>query len=101
VKSWKEFSLEEPDLADFGKHMLLQTWAHTGLGYLATLRKDGAPRQHPTWSSQMIICLSSFRLNLQSVVISNEMVDTLYRLFQPQITSKVKNSTLRELPDVV
>lgn len=47
MKSWKEFSLEEPELADCGKHMFLQTRDHVGLGFLATLRKDGAPRLHP------------------------------------------------------
>lgn len=47
MKSWKEFSLAEPELADLGKRMLLQTRVHVGLGFLATLRKDGAPRLHP------------------------------------------------------
>jgi hypothetical protein len=47
MKSWKEFSLEEPELANYGKLMLLQTQGRVGLGFLATLRKDGAPRLHP------------------------------------------------------
>ena len=45
--SWEEFNLEEPGLADLGKRMLLQTRAHTGLAFLATIRNDGAPRLHP------------------------------------------------------
>jgi hypothetical protein len=47
MKSWKEFSLEEPELADLGKRLLFQTRPQVGLGFLATLRKDGAPRLHP------------------------------------------------------
>ncbi|HSB65132.1 MAG TPA: pyridoxamine 5'-phosphate oxidase family protein [Anaerolineales bacterium] len=47
MKSWKDFSQEEPELADLGKRMLLQGGAYVGLGFLATLRKDGAPRLHP------------------------------------------------------
>jgi len=47
VKSWFEFSLEEPELAELGKQMLLQARSHVGLAFLATLRKDGAPRLHP------------------------------------------------------
>ncbi len=47
MKSWKEFSLQEPELANFGKRMLLQGGAPTGFGFLATLRNDGAPRLHP------------------------------------------------------
>lgn len=47
MKSWKEFSPEKPDLADAGKRMLLRTREHIGLAFLATIRKDGAPRLHP------------------------------------------------------
>ena len=47
MKSWKEFSQEEPELALRGKQMLLQARRCMGLGFLATLRKDGAPRLHP------------------------------------------------------
>jgi len=45
VKSWDEFALEEPDLARIGKLLLFKS--RIGLGFLATLRKDGAPRLHP------------------------------------------------------
>jgi len=47
MKSWNEFSLEEPELANLGKQMLFKAKAHTGLAFLATIRKDGAPRLHP------------------------------------------------------
>jgi hypothetical protein len=46
MKSWKDFSLEEPELANYGKLMLLQKQGRVGLGSLATLLKDGAPRLH-------------------------------------------------------
>jgi hypothetical protein len=47
MKSWKEFSLAEPELAGHGERLLSPTHACVGLGFLATLRKDGAPRLHP------------------------------------------------------
>lgn len=47
MKSWKDFSQEEPELAYLGKRMILHGGASIGLVFLATLRKDGAPRLHP------------------------------------------------------
>jgi len=47
MKSWSEFSAEEPELAEHGKNMLFRTREHVGLAFIATLRKDGAPRVHP------------------------------------------------------
>jgi len=47
MKSWSEFIIEEPELAEIGKNQLLKTHAQVGLAFLATLRKDGAPRLHP------------------------------------------------------
>jgi len=47
VRTWVEFSLEAPELAALGKQMLIQGRAHVGLAFLATIRKDGAPRLHP------------------------------------------------------
>jgi hypothetical protein len=47
MKSWHEFNLEEPELARLGKEMLFPTQPHLGLAFLATIRKDGAPRLHP------------------------------------------------------
>jgi hypothetical protein len=47
MKSWSEFSLEEPALARLGKEMLFPNQPHLGLAFLATIRKDSAPRLHP------------------------------------------------------
>jgi len=43
--TWREFETEAPDMAEAGKKLLYQYGV--GLGFLATLRKDGAPRLHP------------------------------------------------------
>jgi hypothetical protein len=43
--TWKEFAATEPDLADVGRSLLFQF--KVGLAFLATVRKDGAPRLHP------------------------------------------------------
>lgn len=47
MKSWNEFSSEEFELAEVGKKLLFPSRPHAGFAYLATLRKDGAPRLHP------------------------------------------------------
>ncbi len=43
--TWSEFENDAPDMAEAGKKLLYQYGV--GLGFLATLRKDGAPRLHP------------------------------------------------------
>lgn len=43
--SWKEFEIRAPEMADAGKKLLFQSGP--GLAFLATVRKDGAPRLHP------------------------------------------------------
>ena len=43
--TWKEFAAAQPGLADIGRSLLFQF--KVGLAFLATLRKDGAPRLHP------------------------------------------------------
>ena len=43
--TWKEFAAAEPDLADAGCSLLFQF--KVGLAFLATVRRDGAPRLHP------------------------------------------------------
>jgi hypothetical protein len=43
--TWKEFGAAEPDLAEIGCSLLFQH--QVGLAFLATVRKDGAPRLHP------------------------------------------------------
>jgi hypothetical protein len=45
MASWSEFETDAPDIAAAGKQLLYQFGV--GLAFLATLRKDGAPRLHP------------------------------------------------------
>ena len=45
MKSWNDFNVEEPELATIGRNLLFQS--RIGRAFLATLRKDGAPRLHP------------------------------------------------------
>jgi hypothetical protein len=47
MKSWSDFSAEQPELAEHGRKMLLRSRERVGLAFIATLRKDGAPRLHP------------------------------------------------------
>jgi len=42
MANWQTFAQMEPKLAAYGKGRLL-----SGIAYLATIRKDGAPRLHP------------------------------------------------------
>src|SRR3989449_10822880 len=43
--TWKEFAAAAPELAETGRALLNQF--AVGLAFLATVRKDGAPRLHP------------------------------------------------------
>jgi len=43
--TWKQFVVTNPALANVGEHLLFQYGV--GLAFLATIRKDGAPRLHP------------------------------------------------------
>jgi general stress protein 26 len=45
VKRWSEFAAERPEMAEAGRALIYQF--KVGLGYLATVRKDGGPRVHP------------------------------------------------------
>src|SRR5258708_17948690 len=45
MATWNQFETDAPDIAAAGKQLLLQRGV--GLAFLATLRKDGAPRLHP------------------------------------------------------
>ena len=47
MKAWNKFNNEDPELATIGKKLLFPDSPHVGLAFLATLRKDGAPRLHP------------------------------------------------------
>src|SRR6267378_7557411 len=44
--TWKEFATDERDLAETGRSLLFHG-PGIGLAFLATVRKDGAPRLHP------------------------------------------------------
>lgn len=45
MMTWTEFERAQPALAAAGRAQLYQI--HIGLGFLGTVRKDGAPRVHP------------------------------------------------------
>jgi len=45
MTTWNEFEQASPDIAARGRALLYQHGI--GLGYLATVRKDGGPRLHP------------------------------------------------------
>src|SRR5207249_2764082 len=45
MKRWNEFAAESPAVAENGRALIYQF--RVGLGYLATIRKDGGPRVHP------------------------------------------------------
>jgi hypothetical protein len=68
--TWMEFAAVEPDLADVGRSLLSQFGV--GLAFLATVRKDGAPRLHP-------VCpvLSNDRLFVLITVTSPKRRDLL------------------------
>jgi hypothetical protein len=68
--TWKEFAAAEPNLADVGRSLLFQF--KVGLAFLATVRKDGAPRLHP-------VCpvLSSDRLFVLIIPTSPKRHDLL------------------------
>ena len=68
--TWTEFAAAEPDLADVGRSLLFQF--KVGLAFLATVRKDGAPRLHP-------VCpvLSSDRLFMLIIPTSPKRHDLL------------------------
>ncbi len=44
--SWAQFAAAMPDMAAAGQRLFMQFGV--GLGFLATVRKDGGPRLHPT-----------------------------------------------------
>jgi len=45
MKRWTDFASENPAMAEAGRALIYQY--RVGLGYLATIRKDGGPRVHP------------------------------------------------------
>ena len=44
--TWSEFAREAPELSTAARRLLYQ-FATVGLGFLATVRRDGGPRVHP------------------------------------------------------
>lgn len=57
--SWSQFEARAPQIADAGRKLIHQHGI--GLAYLATLRKDGAPRLHP-------ICPTLFEGGLYALI---------------------------------
>ena len=47
MKTWSDLCSEAPALAKVGMKMLFPSRPHVGYVFLATIRKDGAPRLHP------------------------------------------------------
>jgi len=45
IRHWADFAAENPEMAEAGRKLIYQF--RVGLGYLATIRKDGGPRVHP------------------------------------------------------
>lgn len=45
--TWNEFVALEPTLAEAGRALLYPIPVPVGLGFLATVRRDGGPRVHP------------------------------------------------------
>jgi hypothetical protein len=50
MATWSEFEQADPTMAAAGRKLLYQFGI--GLGYLATVRKDGGPRVHPICPSR-------------------------------------------------
>src|ERR1700686_4004216 len=55
MATWNEFETDAPDIAAAGRQMLYQFGV--GLAFLATVRKDGAPRLHPICPTVVNGCL--------------------------------------------
>lgn len=45
MATWREFSVQQPEMAEEGRRLLYQFGV--GLGFLATIRPDTGPRLHP------------------------------------------------------
>lgn len=56
--SWREFAAAAPELAEAGRGLLYQFGP--GLGFLATVRRDGAPRLHPICPLVVDGCLYAY-----------------------------------------
>ena len=72
MKSWDALKHENPELAMIGRRLLFQSQPHVGFAFLATLRKDGAPRLHP-----VSIILSNDHLYVMIPTTSPKCADLL------------------------
>lgn len=45
MTTWREFSVQQPEMAEEGRRLLYQFGV--GLGFLATIRPNTGPRLHP------------------------------------------------------
>jgi hypothetical protein len=68
--TWAEFSSRRPDLASMGRAMFYQHGL--GLGFLATVRRDGGPRVHP-------ICPILSDTELYALIVPGPKLDDLRR----------------------
>jgi hypothetical protein len=75
MKSWAEFKHENPELAMIGRRLLIQSHPIIGYAFLATLRKDGAPRLHPV-----------------SIILWNEHLYVLIPTHSPKCTDLLNDS---------
>ncbi len=62
MAAWSEFETKAPAIAEAGRALIYQ-FGKMGLGFLATVRKDGAPRLHP-------ICLTIVDGGLYAFILS-------------------------------
>lgn len=70
MASWQEFAQAAPEIADAGRALLYQHGP--GLAFLATVRRDGAPRLHP-------ICPVIVDGALSALIIPSPKLDDLLR----------------------
>ena len=68
---WGEFAAERPDLAAKGRVMFYEAGS-IGLGFLATVRRDGGPRVHP-------ICPLLTDDGLYAFIVAGPKLDDLHR----------------------
>jgi hypothetical protein len=70
VRRWREFEIERPEMAAIGRSLIYEVGI--GLGFLATVRKDGGPRVHP-------ICPFVAEGGLYAFIVPGPKRDDLHR----------------------
>ncbi|MDO8431705.1 MAG: pyridoxamine 5'-phosphate oxidase family protein [Candidatus Binatus sp.] len=70
MATWSDFENAEPEMAEAGKKLLYQFGV--GLAFLATVRKDGAPRLHP-------ICPTVVNGRLYALIVDSHKRNDLRR----------------------